>query len=959
MRVPSATTEFQDQFELAKPVLSSTINPSSSSVKARASSSSMSTSASPSSMHFPYSQPYSIQLDLMSHVYSAIANRSHTVVESPTGTGKTLTLICSTLSALRDSKQLKRIEIEKQVRQESGNDEEMDWVIEHEVKVRLDELDEHDRQIEKKLKEIRDKEDHEKKLVRQQRYSKRRKTEDDSGKDVKDATQLDQFAPEPYIETPEDAHKVQNDGVDNFSPAVRAMMNKLYGKAAIKEEQLPDTPKILFASRTHSQLSQFVAELRKTDFAKSIEQLSLEGSADNVDKDWRPVRLIPLGSRQNLCINDEVKRKSGGSNEALGDLCLELQKNGGKDGAKRCAYLPPADDHTKLNDFRDKALASVKDIDDIEDLGRQTHTCPYYGSRHAVRSAEVVTLPYSMLLSKTTRESLDVSLQDNVVVVDEAHNLIDSILQLHSVSINLSMLTSTRSALLNYIAKFKTRLTGANASNLKQFALVLRGLSEFASKWPAEGPGLDKWGKKEELVSVNKVLQSKNAGALDQINLLKLDEYLRQSRIARKIGGYTDAIAEEKTAAGRQSIRANATRDLQRIQAFVLSLANAEVDGRILLTAETVKTPPLSATAGANGSKALVPATSRVEVTLKYMLLSPAESFREVVEQAKSVVLAGGTMSPMSDFREQLFPSVPADRFSTFSCGHVVAQDHVATFAVSRGPNGTPLSFTFDKRKDDRLLDDLGQSMVNIVQHVPMGVVVFVPSYDFLNNVHARWTKTGLLTKLSSKKQVFWEPKQSNEVDAVLSGYAAVNVPGKPGGIMFAVVGAKLSEGINFADDMARAVVICGIPYPNSHSVELKERMAHLRATAPKTGSQSDPGQVLYNNLAFRAVNQSIGRAIRNVNDWAAIILLDERYSQPSKRAQLPSWLVGRRSPPLSVQRQSQLPSQPLRTAGTSSLTSSNDKVQVVQQFGQLVKGLDEFIKSRTSGGRGGGGFKF
>ncbi|KAK4047703.1 ATP-dependent DNA helicase chl1 [Microbotryomycetes sp. JL201] len=880
--------------------------------------------ASPT-MHFPYAQPYAIQLDLMSHVYSAIARQSHTVVESPTGTGKTLTLICSSLSALRDDKTLKRSQIEQQVRREcTGQDDEqdeLDWVIEHEVKVRLDELDDADRKVEQRLSEVRLKEEQDQRSGRQ-RYTKRRKTADElaDGKDRK-AIEMDQFAPEPYLETPEDAQKVQHDGIDNFSPAVRAMMDKLYGKPAVKEEQMPDTPKVLFASRTHSQLSQFVAELQKTAFSKTFDQLSLEGSADAVDDKWRPVRLIPLGSRQNLCINDDVRRKSGGSNEAMGDICLELQKNGGKDGSKRCTFLPPADDASRLNEFRDKALASVKDIDDIEDLGRQTHTCPYYGSRHAVRSAEIVTLPYSMLLSKTTRESLDISLQDNIVVIDEAHNLIDSILQLHSVSINLSMLTSTRSALLNYIAKFKSRLTGANASNLKQFALVLRGLSEFATKWPTEGTGLDKWGKKEQLVSVNKILQSKNAGALDQINLLKLDTYLRQSRIARKIGGYTEAIAEEKTAAGEfllASLRFTLTVSICEYPQVV---TNAEVDGRVLLSAETVKSTPLSIS-GTNGSKMGESASTKVEVTLKYMLLSPAESFREVIDQAKSVILAGGTMSPMSDFREQLFPSVPADKFSAFSCGHVVAEDHVATFA----------------------LDDLGQSLINIAQRIPMGVVVFVPSYDFLNGVQARWTKTGLLSRLSSKKQVFWEPKQSNEVESVLSGYATANMSGKQGGIMFAVVGAKLSEGINFADDMAR-----GIPYPNSQSVELKERMAYLRATGSKTGI--DPGQVFYNNLAFRAVNQSIGRAIRNVNDWAAIILLDERYTHPSKRSQLPSWLVGRHP---STPTSRTLPSTTTTTMTTTmttttsnATTASSDRVQVVQQFGQLVRGLDDFVKSR------------
>lgn len=38
-----------------------------------------------------------------------------------------------------------------------------------------------------------------------------------------------------------------------------------------------------------------------------------------------------------------------------------------------------------------------------------------------------------MLLHQATRESLGVDLKDNIVVLDEAHNVIDAILEMHSV----------------------------------------------------------------------------------------------------------------------------------------------------------------------------------------------------------------------------------------------------------------------------------------------------------------------------------------------------------------------------------------------------------------------------------------------------------------------------------------------------------------------------------------------
>lgn len=62
---------------------------------------------------------------------------------------------------------------------------------------------------------------------------------------------------------------------------------------------------------------------------------------------------------------------------------------------------------------------------------------------------------------------------------------------------------------------------------------------------------------------------------------------------------------------------------------FAAPLTLNGLDGRITLT--LVNTPSKEST-----------------VELKYQLLNPSPNFMEVVEEARSVVLAGGTMSPVS-----------------------------------------------------------------------------------------------------------------------------------------------------------------------------------------------------------------------------------------------------------------------------------------------------------------------
>ena len=100
-----------------------------------------------------------------------------------------------------------------------------------------------------------------------------------------------------------------------------------------------------------------------------------------------------------------------------------------------------------------------------------------------------------------------------------------------------------------------------------------------------------------------------------------------------------------------------------------------------------------------------------------------------------------------------------------------------------------------------------------------------------------------------------------------------------------------MSEGINFADDMARCVLVVGLPYPDITDPVLMEKMKSLDNECSNAGIGIS-GQAYYQNLCMRTVNQSVGRAIRHANDYAAIILADFRYASDTRIWRgLPAWL--------------------------------------------------------------------
>lgn len=98
----------------------------------------------------------------------------------------------------------------------------------------------------------------------------------------------------------------------------------------------------------------------------------------------------------------------------------------------------------KIEELRNEIIQlEALDIEDLVHIGRNLGSCPYYGSRRMMPIADLVVLPYQSLLSKSSRESLGLNLKDSVIIIDEAHNLADTLISMYNAKITVSQVCSS------------------------------------------------------------------------------------------------------------------------------------------------------------------------------------------------------------------------------------------------------------------------------------------------------------------------------------------------------------------------------------------------------------------------------------------------------------------------------------------------------------------------------------
>jgi len=724
--------------------------------------------------------PYPVQIEFMRSAYRAMSSGGLAVLESPTGTGKSLSLICSAMTWLKNNR-LSMVEKRLQAYLGADGEDNQDapkWLVAQHAQSNTDQA----------ISLIA--EWSERKTILRDRVSRmgivesngstvnfRKRKKADSIPSTVDGIARDEFLTE-------DVHSTYTGSVDERNTEhVR--------------------PRVIICSRTHSQLSQLVGEIRKTQFGDSF-------------------NFVTLGSRKQCCINPTVDVERW-SNDMITDVCQKLVDS------DSCEF------YHNLENLTNAISSQVLDMEDMCTKGRAlvTRGCPYHASRRSVSDADVILLPYSSITTDVTRKALSIDLRENILIIDEGHNFLEAINSSLRVGVKCGDLRSLTESIKTYASTYATRLSPSKLVRIKQLQFLTIRLEKWSSSSSSH---------------INAIPEFLEASGLSQLDLNGISLFLQETDFMQKLRGFISS----KEPVAKPSVIYSVLSLLTRVQ------GSSEWD------------------------RVIIRSNKNAPEEVVFVTIDSDRAFAEILKLSRAVLVIGGTMKPIREF--EAAAKISNSQFHSFFGVHNIPEDRLFARVVGRSLGGSPLSFTYDSRANSDMLKTVHFVVMQVFDaHPPGGVILFVPSYEYAGLVAGLFCHSQTTASLS----VLCD-NGSTKPEEVLRIYKH-RVQSQQAVLLISVVNGSLSEGIDFKDDLCRCVVLVGLPYPSNSDPILSERINYFDVQH-KFDPSHISGREYYEAKCMKAVNQSIGRAIRHSNDWSAVLLLDHRFERPSVTRDLSEW---------------------------------------------------------------------
>lgn len=528
---------------------------------------------------------------------------------------------------------------------------------------------------------------------------------------------------------------------------------------------------------------------------QSQHHIAIETIRHIKDKFGLDLKAIDVISKQNMCPRDISKEHPVVFNE----FCKLEQKT------NTCKYYSKHD-----KDLLKKLTDHILHVDELSRLAADAGVCPHRVALEAGAMADVIICDYNYIfsdISETVLNAMDLSLDDVILIVDEAHNLPDRIRAHLSMDLTMNRLDEALSE-----SRGKAQLVYF----LKHIRTVVSEMMEGAEKG-------------SEMLIDHRPFMDRIEGILKQT--LDQDWDL-------------DSFIEELFEIGEKRI----------------------VDGAPYSAAMEVG-------AFLDGFRQTHPGMIRVlsdQDTRKiyFRLLDPSVISAPIFDQINGSVLMSGTLHPARMYADLL--GIQKSRALFASYPSPFPQENRPVFIV---PDVT----TRYKRRGPDMYERIALYVKNAASMIPGNIAVFFPSYKILGDVRYP------LDQMNLAKKILVEERSSTkrEKERVIEELGQLKV--FRGGVLLAVMGGSLSEGIDYKDNLLDSVCIVGLPLAPP-TLEQKQVVAYYNRKFGM-GKGDEYG---YLSPALNRVLQAMGRCIRSETDRAVVLLMDDRFQEQRYRKFLP-----------------------------------------------------------------------
>ena len=584
-------------------------------------------------------------------------------------------------------------------------------------------------------------------------------------------------------------------------------------------------PHILFLTGRQSQHKIVIDTVRKIN--------------SRLENNFRDIKVVDIIGRESMC--EVVDIQTG--------RCLCEQ--GSSESAR--ARLK--------EDVRNYILESPRHVFETVEKSKTFGVCAWQTCRSAVKDCDILVCDYNHVFAEQVREnslpSMGISLQNSIIIVDEAHNLPDRIRMSMERVITPIIVRNAAMELEEFMGSVENiAMRNSSSSNPTQL------LDDI--NWAFEVIKLFRFKMANYFRNLHEKINE------DEELLINIDDFAKLIHSA--CDDYEGISGQMKLDSNENFTAITPTQN--RLERLVQTLSQVSVEveededstepdaHRIAYIIESI------IRFGNTSALCMVFSPKGKEGKITTHLLDPGVLSGPLFARTAGSILMSGTLYPPAMYADIL--ALPKNLTTKTS--------YVSPFAGERRPVLIARDVTTKyTERSENMWNKMRSHIQALIDGSEGHIAVFSPSYRLMEEILGEVFFKGVTKVVESRD---WS---KDDIDRVVSKLKNERKNGNRV-LLCGVFGARLSEGIDYDDGVLGSVVCIGIPNPPPSvlSNSLKEYISD------KFGRQN-AWRYTVTQPAINSILQAMGRPIRSIEDRALILLLDNRNDNRTYRECYPT----------------------------------------------------------------------